>query len=415
MTTHDSEMLLDAVARLTAGLVEDAQTEDLARLRQAAATALRLDLARGRELPSAGRFASGLSIGVDDDLRAAVAADLRRVDERDETPLPVVAISRDYALERLLSSDLSGPTRALTVGERRGPFVLPGDDEMWFDLFFAAEHLEVGEVGASAPALVLTSAQPPAAGGDPLFELKAGTVWIRGDLVAGSLPTGAYVGIVIDAGTLRVRGPVSMTGDTITVPGTLHAELKLRLAERDPEPIDAGCDSAQASVTLPDALSCVIDAGAAQLAAAPGEATAWGQTFSFSSSTGSWRFVAPQWTVVLDCEVDGDRFDADAIPSALCTFEGPAKIRASGLGLPVVVVDPDALGEATRGAGWWLLLESLGARWYDADPRPHALLDAWVGISGQGAIIRADEATARRSRSPVREPHWPSLTTPTTA
>lgn len=206
-----------------------------------------------------------------------------------------------------------------------------------------------------------------------------------------------------------------MTGDTITVPGTLHAELKLRLAERDPEPIDAGCDSAQASVTLPDALSCVIDAGAAQLAAAPGEATAWGQTFSFSSSTGSWRFVAPQWTVVLDCEVDGDRFDADAIPSALCTFEGPAKIRASGLGLPVVVVDPDALGEATRGAGWWLLLESLGARWYDADPRPHALLDAWVGISGQGAIIRADEATARRSRSPVREPHWPSLTTPTTA
>jgi hypothetical protein len=302
-----------------------------------------------------------------------------------------IAVIRRDEREMLLSGRPVDHLTALLPAERIGPFGTHGDIDIWFDVFLAARRMEVRETGVSAPAMVFTQARPPLVRrATTTIDIEPGTVWIRGNLVDGSLPPSAYVGIKVVGGSLRLSQNATITDNVIEIAPPIKGVLRLDLAADSVTPATGACSSS-ATVELPESLTFTLDGGSTTVVGTAGQAEAWGQTFNFAQSTGDWTFIDRLWTIVLGYKVQPQQFDADPIGDDLVHFEGEGAVSRAGLGLPVVVAtNPAILGETAFAASWFLQIKSLTARWYIPDSRPHDLKDVWVGISAFGATILAE-------------------------
>ncbi|MEV1147333.1 hypothetical protein, partial [Micromonospora sp. NPDC049799] len=184
-------------------------------------------------------------------------------------------------------------------------------------------------------------------------------------------------------------------------PAPLAAALKVAPAADTPPDGDGGCTGADAATALPGTVSLRFGAGGLELDGDSGEARVWGQRFRFGSATGDTTFLPRLWTLVLAYDVEPDTLDPTAIGTDLVRFgatdaaTGVATVRGGGLGLPVVTAgDPAILGEAATAARWLLQVTGLTARWYEPDPRPHELPEAWVAVSAAGAMLVAEGIAA---------------------
>jgi len=382
---------LKNVARLTSDL-SSIQTEQLKRLR-AILAAVPEDRIQREESPETFAFGGSLSerlatIEPDDALRELVAVALP--DEDEDAELPLHALRRD-SQDDLLSMRIASPLTALGGAERIGPFELD-DRTIVFDFWRAAAHFEVFESGATAPAFVLSSARRPAFSipGSLTLDLQAGTAWIRGDLLDSGLPDGAYVGITVTDGQLRLAEVAFVSEDRAAIAAPVNAELELELTVESVTATENGC-LAKAVVALPT-LTLGFGSRGLTISDSGGSANVWGQSFDFGSPTGSLRFIPELWTLLLDCKVAQDTFDGSAIQTQLAEFAGKCSISEAALGLPVVVANPAALGTAALGPSWWLALEGLNARWYEPDARFHQL-NPVMRIS-DGAVTIYDRAAA---------------------
>ncbi|MER7457862.1 hypothetical protein [Micromonospora sp. NPDC126480] len=306
------------------------------------------------------------------------------------TRLPADALVDRYdEREKLLAGRLVDHRSGLRPARRIGPFRTPGGTDVFWDVFAAAARLTIAETGAAAPAIVLTAARPPVVGPRGVsVDVEPGTVWIRGDLLGG-LPADAYAGLRVTEGSLSLPAGSTVTGDRITVPAPLTAALKVAPAPDEPPAGTGGCDAGTAT-TLPAAVSLRFRAGTLDVGGEPGEAHLWDAAFRFGAPTGDRTFVARLWTVVLGYDVEPDTLDPAG--TDLVAFGGRAAVRGGGLGLPVVTAtDPAILGEAAYAARWLLQVSGLTARWYESDPRPHELPDAWLAVSASGAMLAAED------------------------
>jgi hypothetical protein len=369
------DAVLDAVARLTAD-VDEAESEALQRLQALAASAF----AANPEYEETSLLTKLIELEVPDEIRVAVSTARLRADDLEAPPLRVV---RRDPEEDLLRARVAGPLTALGGGEDIGPFRV-GSRPVWFHIYRPERMFEVIETGASAPAMVITSARRPLLRERPSLDLQPGTVWIRGDLMDGALPAGAYVGINVTDGKLNLPNIVSADSDTIEVSAPLAGALSLQL-EVDVVAPSAGGSSSHTNVELPD-LTLTFGASGVAVEGGGGLATAWGHTFEFDEPTGTIEFLSSLWTLLVGYEVDADQFDASAISSDLADFQSEASVQRAALGLPVVVADPSILGPAKFGADWWIALEGVKVRWYVPDDRFHAV-DPWLTIRPVGTML----------------------------
>ena len=327
----------------------------------------------------------------DDALRELVAATLP--DEINPSELPLHALRRD-SRDDLLSARLAGPLAALGGAERIGPFELD-DRTIVFDIWRPATRFEITESGVSTPAFVLSSARRPtlSSSGSVTLDLQAGTAWVRSDLVDAGLPVGAYVGITVTDGKLRLTEVTSVSDDSVTIASPVEAELELELTAEPVSPTEGGCSSG-ASVSF-STLILRFGRRGLTISGSGGTANVWEQIFDFESPTGSVRFMPEFWTLLLEWKVAQDAFDSSTINTQLAEFSGQGSISEAALGLPVVVANPAALGPASLGPSWWLALMGINSRWYEPDARFH-VLNPWVTISSS-AVSMYDSAAAALS------------------
>jgi hypothetical protein len=388
--TKNEQRAVNAFAALSADVTRAPSAEAAKRLRSVIASAIRTSLrtSSGSETLSPGL--TRLSHVVPEGHRESLIGELNSIEPGDLLSEAIAVIRRDER-EMLLSGRPVDHLAALLPTERIGPFETRGGIDIWFDIFLAARRMEVKETGVSAPAMVFTQARPPLVRrATATIDIEPGTVWIRGNLVSASLPPNAYVGIKVVGGSLRFSQRAAITGNVIEIASPLNAVLRLDLAEDSVTPVVGACSS-NAKADLPEALTFTFDAGSSTVLGAAGTAEAWGQTFNFGPSTGDWTFIERLWTIVLGYEVQPQEFDADPIGDDLVHFQGKGGVSRCGLGIPVVVAtNPEILGETALAASWFLRIESLTARWYNPDPRPHDLKDVWIGISAFGATILAE-------------------------
>jgi hypothetical protein len=390
----NGDAILDAVVGLTGDITDVRRGADLRRLRALAAAAARSQVGEAAESRVVPRPTSRLMAAeYDDDVREALRAELLSADAPDLADAGVLEVQRRDGRELLLEGRLVDSLSGLSPSERLGPFVVSGGAEIWFDLFFFARRVTVIEAASSLPAFVFTKARPPeTAGGHTTVDIEAGTVWIRGDLLDGGLPSSAFVGIRVQGGSLELDSVATLDGDTVQLTSSVRGHLLLDLEEDSVVPAPEGCSSSASGVDLPDRLRFHFHSGSTYVEGSAGQARAWGQTFDFAESTGAWTFIEPLWTIVLGYGIVPEKLDTNAIPNDLVDFDGTAPIAGGGLGLPVVVAsNPGILGEAARSADWWLKAREFSSRWYEPERRGHEISEAWVGISDRGTLILAED------------------------
>jgi hypothetical protein len=386
--TGKHRAVVDAFAHLIADITASPGDAAAQRLRSVTLAALRTQL---REPLSIDALAAVTAWRppIADAERDALIGELDALAASGETPEEAALINRRDDREALLSGRLVDRLSGLQPAERLGPFDTLGGIDVWFDLYMPARRMTVREAGASA-ALVLTQARPPVfRHGATRIDVEPGTVWVRGNLL-GAFPAGAFIGIKVTGGMLTLDHRATITDNQVEVPAPFSGSLRLDLAADVAAPVDGACAVAGASVTLPLSITFTLNGGAWTVDAGPGKAEAYGQSFNFGPCRGAWTFVERLWTAVLEYDFNPAQFDADPIGDDLAHFEGVAEILRGGLGLPVVVVNPALLGEAATGAGWFLQLKSILARWYDPDLRFSELLEAWAGITASGFTLVAD-------------------------
>jgi hypothetical protein len=389
--TAKHQAVIDAFARMGADITQARGGADRKRLQSAIASALREQLRAKPSITAPPPPHTELALEVPDSERAALLRDVDSLGDAAGHGEALAIVRRDPR-ERLLSARLIDSLTALKPAERIGPFGTLGGIDIWFDLFAAAHRTEVRETGATAPAMVITQARPPVTRHSvTTITIEAGTVWIRGNLISGSLPAGSFAGIKVTGGSFRTSQHVTTVGDNVEVAAPLKGELKLQLAVDEVTPAIGACSSADTKVKLPDSLTFTFNGGSVTTVGTAGTAKAWGQTFKFGPSTGTWTFMQPLWTVVLSYDVAPTQFDADPIGDDLVHFDGKGDIDRAGLGLPVVVAPaPAVLGEVAFAPSWVLQIKQLTARWYQPDTRLHDLNHVWIGISAFGAVIFAE-------------------------
>ena len=378
---REHEAVVDAVARLTGDITSGIGKADVNQLRALVASS-----AHARAPAAAAPPITRPIAGVE--LREALRAELASLPAATGQAAPLIVQRRDIR-ESVLDGRLLDEWSGLVPAERLGPFLVQGGAEVWFDVFFAARRLSVIDSGATSPAIVLSKAHPPA-GGATTINIDSGTVWIRGDLVSGGLPGGAYVGIAVSGGRLRLTGAVSVSGDTVTVAAPLRGELQLELAAAAVTPAADGCD-AGAQIALPGALRLDLGAGPARAGGFGRHGEAPGPELRVRAPDGRMDFVPALWTMVLEYQLKPHALAGDWLRGDLIELAGTGQITRGGLGLPVVVPgNPAILGETARAPDWWLEVHDLDARWYVPDVRSHRIGLAWLGISDRGTLLYAE-------------------------
>jgi hypothetical protein len=379
-----------------------AETDDIARLTLDLAATDEGELRRLRGLLTAtatrgagtiGRAPRGLAgIEVGAALRERIeGGTLGRADTRKP---PILAARRDLG-EDLVAGRVAGPLTALGGAERLGPFSVD-DRPVFFDIWRKARQIEVIEQGAAAPAFVISSGRRPtfSLAGATTLDVQKGTIWIRGDLVDGSLPAGAYVGATVSDGKLALPSVTSQTDDRVEIAAPVKATLTLILEAEEIAPTTDAC-TAGVKLDLPK-ITLTFGLGGMTVEGDSGRAEAWGQTFDFGAPTGTVTFVLQLWTLLLGYKVEPDSFDGSAIGGRLAEFQGKAKVTGAALALPVVQAAPAALGPAAVAPGFWMALQGLEARWYAPDERFH-VLDPWLALTNRGtALLDIDVAPLAR-------------------
>jgi hypothetical protein len=384
--------IVDAFARIVADVTKAPTQAAAERLQAVTAAALRAQL---RHSPSIEALAPGLTHlhqVVPERVRTDLLQEIAKLDATGNLTNQALVIARRDEREMLLSGHPANQLTGLAPGERLGPFATQGGIDVWFDVFFAASQIQIKEIGSSTPALVFTQARPSVIKrSTTTIAIEAGTVWVRGDLVASGLPADAFIGVKVAGGSLKLNRRTTVAGAVVEIAAPLIGVLHLNLAADDVTPIDEACSSSQVMVTLPDSITISFESRSSRAKGAAGTAQVWGQQFDFAPSIGAWSFIEPLWTVVLEYDINSRQFDADPIGNDLVQFQGVGTVNRAGLGFPVVAAaNPAILGEVAHAAGWLLLVQGLAARWYIPDPRPHELAETWVGISAFGATIMAE-------------------------
>jgi hypothetical protein len=388
--TKNEQRAINAFAALIADITRAPNAEAARRLRSVIAYALRASLRTNPDGETLIPALTRINHIVPESLRESLIGDLDAIEPGDVLSEVISVIRRDER-EMLLSGRPVDHLTALLPAERIGPFETHGGIDIWFDVFLSARRMEVREKGMSAPAMIFTQARPPRVRrATTTIDIEPGTVWIRGNLVDASLRQDAYVGVKVVGGSLRLSQHANIFDSVIEIDPPLKGVMRLDLAMDSVTP-GAGVCSSNAKVELPDSLTFNFDAQVLTVVGTAGKAETWGQRFNFGPSTGDWTFIEHLWTIVLGHDVQPQQFDAEPIGDDLVQFQGKGGVSRAGLGLPVVVAtNPAILGETAVAASWCLQIQSLKARWYNPDPRPHDLRDVWVGISAFGATILAE-------------------------
>lgn len=383
-TERCTEQSVDTVIRLTHDIT-DADDVTLNRLQSLIATvAEKSPAAKPHSLTS--RLTR---LKIADEKRLSLHKQLSIDTNIDSAPIYMVRIDER---EDLLAARVAGPLTALAGAERLGPFVVDGS-RVWFNFYRPTRRFTVTESAASAPAFVLSSARRPvlSASGPLTLDLQAGTVWIRGDLLSASLPTGAYIGIRVSDGKLKLPNTVNIDTGEVEIAAPVNAKLTLQLDPGSVSLSDSGCD-ANTSLSLPQ-LTLTWDGGHPAIEMSDGEVEVWGHTYHFPQADGSMEFIQPLWTFLLGARFEPQTFAAESIHSDLLQCKDSANVTYAGLSLPVVVANPAILGETQIAPGWCLALEQLQARWYVPDDRYHRM-DAWMNILTSGVSLFANSVTA---------------------
>jgi hypothetical protein len=309
--------------------------------------------------------------------------------------------------------------RGAAVAESLGPF--PGRDGrlFWFDFFPIVRLVPVYLAGDPLPAFLFNLHQRrpgPFSVHDALallqagrrYDLAAGSVWLRADLLAAAAPAGTYLGLRVDVGHLTFTQPVVAVGGKVTIPvgGRCAVELDLQPTAHAPGAGGrAGKDADAAKLTTPRTFSFVLAAGHAAVDGVGRAAwVLYGQGIDFDWRQGP----APAYEPLLNAVVVPMHASAPAVqPGPVASpFAGPvgrAKVHRAGWALPVAAIDVTHPTEAAGAGGLAVQTgDGLTLTWAGLQDGPVRLPAPWVVVWPGVVAVTDPHASNREAHQTLR-------------
>jgi hypothetical protein len=258
----------------------------------------------------------------------------------------------------------------LRIDRSLGPFVDSAGRHTWIDIFRPIRHVRLVRAAGAAPFLTLPitparvgpGRRPPATS----FQVPAGSIWFASQLLAAAAPVGSYSGLRVTGGTIRFSQPVPIAADEIVVPAAVTIELDVEL-EQQPAGTGTGPggDARAAKVAVPSRIRLTITAGGATLETSDtARLLAYGFDTELAFRPGPVRYLPDLHRLAVPFTASSGPFVISQVTSHLFVPGGSAAIGDAAWGLPVAVINPASLGEAS-GVGSLLLWldDGLGATW----------------------------------------------------
>jgi hypothetical protein len=275
----------------------------------------------------------------------------------------------------------------LKASRSLGPFKDLANRDVWIDLFPIVRHVRLVRVAGGVPfmtlpiEIVIIPFPPPPA---PRFDVPAGSVWFASQLLDASAPAGSWTGIQVAGGTLSFSAPVTGTADEIVVPFGVTVDL---IADTAPQPPGTGTgpgqDARDANVAVPARFRLLVGTSAELTVDPAGTARllAFGFDTTLTPVSGPVVYDPALKILAVPLAAQTSPFTVNTVRATAFSVAGAAPITAAAWGLPVAVIDPANLGDAS---GTGSLLLRLGA----------GLTGTWLGqtapVQLMPAVVLAD-------------------------
>lgn len=286
-----------------------------------------------------------------------------------------------------------------------GPFRDRLGRNVWIDVFRIVRQVRFVRTAGGAPFLslpvtLISRLIPSPTPAATSYTLPAGSIWIASRLFAPAAPANGYTGLRIRGGRLRFTQPIVIAGDEVVVPASVHCTLELELQPESATPGSGeGADARAAQCETPATATFHIDAATATAQAfGDGRLQAYGTAAKLHRKTGAVTYIAELSRLVVPMSSDTVTFETRSVASRVFRPEGTAAIAGAGWGLPVAVIDPAHLGEAS-GSGNLMLFVDAGLRgsWIE-QVRPVALGPVLLMVDPARLVVVALSASAQAAQ-----------------
>jgi hypothetical protein len=318
----------------------------------------------------------------------ALEADLDElVSEPTEGPTAISGIDApegyDVAIRSVPFKTSTNPlaTPAFAAGRRVERTIGPVRDsagrEIWIDLLLRTRQVGVVRGAGTEPLLLVPLRGPLRAGAS--IRLGSGSVWIQARLLAPAAPPGAYCGIRIKGGRLRLSAPATSSGGNLIIGAGHVATLEI---ETDPVAASttAGAPGADGHAVRsdPPAMARFVfePAGGRLDAADDAQIRALGTTLKLAHRIAPADLDPLINRVVLPFDLTPQSFVTRRVRSELFAVTGEAPIVGGGWALPLTIAAPASLGAAAGVGG---LAAVLGP----------GLESSWRGLAGGPVPLEA--------------------------
>jgi hypothetical protein len=294
----------------------------------------------------------------------------------------------------------------LKATQSLGPFKDPANRDVWLDLFPIVRHVRLVRVAGGVPFLTLPIEvairlpERPAPAGSPLkFEIPAGSLWFASQLLDPAAPAGSWTGIQVSAGTISFSGAITSTGEEIVVPAGVTIEVAANTDSETPATgTGPGEDAREANIAVPSQFHLEV-ASAAKLTVEPSDTArllAYGFDTTLTPTNATVTYEANLKVLAVALTAAPSPLTVNAVKANAFTLAGSAPITAAAWSLPVAVIEPANLGNAS-GAGSLLLWlgEGLTGAW-PGQPEPVPLTTAILVAAPDSLSLLTGDAQGER-------------------
>ncbi len=291
-----------------------------------------------------------------------------------------------------------------------GPFTDNFGKLFWFDFYKLIHYVSVvrgSDVFLQIPIRGFLSAHQH-------YNLPAGSVWIRSQLITASAPVGAYTGLKIKGGAINFKKAVTISNNSIIIVGGDECELLLDLDQRTAVAdvsTSTGDDAKNQNIQLPTKVRIICSAGTTTiLEAGDMFLETYGTAYKFVKDNA----VAPSFDPILNRILvaynnNVPTFSAPPLSSphfggkeggALFQLSETAAIAGNYWALAVTVSAITQLGEAAGiGAIAIKVKPGLKAVWKNVEKGPVQLNNAYImSEPGRIAITAMDAASGKANQ-----------------
>ncbi|MCU1265454.1 MAG: hypothetical protein JWM21_1772 [Acidobacteria bacterium] len=287
----------------------------------------------------------------------------------------------------------------MEVNHTLGPFIDHTGKWYWFDFFRRVHSVTVArgtDVFLKIPVRGFLSRQSH-------YELGAGSVWIRSQLLTPASPAGAFTGLKIKRGSISFNNAVTISGSSIVINSPDTCELKLELDQPLADiatDTTAGTDAKDLVVNLPEQVTISCHPGSAIVQnASDGSQQLYGVSYQYTKLAGSALFDPLLNRILIPYSSNSGTVTAPLVASDLINLSGAGAISAAYWALPVTIATISQLGNAV-GAGAFAMLvkKGMNAKWFGLAKAQLHLMEFYILTEPGRIAVTAAQGSARGGR-----------------